>query len=72
MSDQDHASEKVRLEHISLNQSSSKKIDRWLEQVEAKRVRLSRKEFVNWLIEKSSDNLSSADLNSIVERFYDE
>jgi hypothetical protein len=59
-------------ENVVLNESASQKIDRWLEQIAAKRVRLSRKEFLNWFIEKSSDNLSNSDLNAIVERYYDE
>jgi hypothetical protein len=57
---------------IVLSEGSIQKVDRWLEQVDGKRVQLSRKEFLNWFIEKSPENLSNSDLNTIVERYYDE
>lgn len=65
---------KPRLEHVALSEVSSKKINTWLEQVAMKRkgVKISRKDFVNWLIEKSSDNLSGGDLSALIDRFYDE
>ncbi len=59
-------------EIVALTETSSKKIARWLEQVESKKVKLSRKEFLNWFIEKSPDNLSNSDLNAVVEKYYDE
>ena len=59
-------------EIVTLSEASSKKIAHWLEQIESKKVKLSRKEFLNWFIEKSPDNLSNSDLNAIAEKYYDE
>lgn len=59
-------------EIVTLSEASSKKIAHWLEQIESKKVKLSRKEFLNWFIEKSPDNLSNSDLNAISEKYYDE
>lgn len=61
-----------RSKTIALTDVNSEKVDRWLEQVFAKRVQLSRREFLNWFIEKSPENLSNSDLGAIVERYYDE
>lgn len=72
MKDENKSEDRTRFEAVALTELSSQKIDRWLEQVAAKRVRLSRKEFMNWFIEKSLENLSNADLNAIVDRYYDE
>ncbi len=65
---------KKHVEHIALSEISSKKITNWIEQIciKKKGVRIARKDFVNWLIEKSSESLSNADLNSLIDRFYDE
>lgn len=65
---------KKRQEHIALSELATNKITSWIEQAATKKkgVRVSRKDFVNWLIEKSPDNLSGGDLNSLIERFYDE
>lgn len=63
-----------RYEHIALSETASEKISNWIEQIGIKKkgVRISRKDFVNWLVEKSPENLSNGDLNSLIERFYDE
>ena len=63
-----------KLEHVALSVSSVLKINAWLEQVSAKKkgVKISRKDFINWLIEKSPDNLSGGDLSALIDRFYDE
>lgn len=63
-----------RYEHIALSEVASAKITNWIEQVGIKKkgVRITRKDFVNWLIEKSPENLSNGDLNSLIDRFYDE
>jgi len=63
-----------RYEHIALSETASAKITGWLEQVGIKKkgVRITRKDFVNWLVEKSPENLSNGDLNSLIDRFYDE
>lgn len=65
---------KPKQEHIAINEASSQKISYWLEQVASKKkgVKISRKDFINWLIEKSPENLSNGDLSSLVEIFYDE
>lgn len=65
-------SEELKQKTVVLQDSAIEKIDRWLEQVEGKRVRLSRREFLHWFVDKSPENLSSTDLTAIVERFYDE
>ncbi len=72
MSEENKDAIRVARETVVLNEESGKKIDRWLEQIATRRVRLSKKEFLNWYIEKSAENLSNADLNAIVERYYDE
>jgi hypothetical protein len=63
-----------RHEHIALSLLASEKITNWIEQAANKKkgVRITRKDFVNWLIEKSPENLGGADLNSLIDRFYDE
>lgn len=65
---------KKKFETIALNELSSKKITNWLEQINFKKkgIKISRKDFVNWLIEKTPDNLGSSDMNSLIDKFYDE
>lgn len=72
MSDENKSEIATTSKTIVLSEASIQKVDRWLEQVDGKRVQLSRKEFLNWFIEKSAENLSNSDLNTIVERYYDE
>lgn len=63
-----------KLEHVALSAASTQKINAWLEQVNLKKkgVKISRKDFINWLIEKYPENLSGSDLSALIERFYDE
>lgn len=63
-----------KLEHVALSAASIRKINAWLEQASLKKkgVKISRKDFINWLIEKSPDNLSGGDLSALIDRFYDE
>jgi len=63
-----------KVEHVALSAVSVIKINSWLEQasVRKKGIKISRKEFVNWLIEKSPDNLSGGDLSALTDRFFDE
>ncbi len=63
-----------KLEHVALSRASVKKINAWLEQASSKKkgVKISRKDFINWLVEKSPDNLTAADLSALIDRFYDE
>lgn len=72
MNDEKKALMKPQGQHVVLTKASSKKINHWLKQIEAKKVKLSRKEFLNWFIEKSPENLSNSDLNAIVEKYYNE
>jgi hypothetical protein len=67
-------SSRSKLEHVALSATSVQKINAWLEQMAAKKkgVKVSRKDFINWLIEKSPDNLSGGDLSALIDRFYDE
>lgn len=66
--------QKPKIEHVGLFLESSQKINAWLEQVSLKKkgVKISRKQFVNWMIEKMPENLSSSDLSSLIDKFFDE
>lgn len=59
---------KQKVEQISLSESSSRKIDQWLFQMPG--LELTKKEIVNWLVERQLDELSSADISSLVNVFY--
>lgn len=62
-----------KVEHVALTKESSQKLNKWLEQINTKKkIRISRKDLVNWFIENSEDNLSNAEVNAILENFYDE
>lgn len=65
---------KPKQEHVALFESSSQKLKMWLEQIATKKkgVKISRKDFINWLIEKSPENLSHGDVAQLIDRFYDE
>ncbi len=58
-------------DYVNLTELSTKKIEKWFEQIVERKVEISRKDFVNWILEKMPDNLSNSDLNAIVKRFYD-
>lgn len=64
---------KKKFEHVALSEASTQKLDHWLEQVNAKKkIRIPRKELLNWWIARSPDNLSNSELNALIEEFYDE
>lgn len=65
---------KPRRDNVALLEPSVQKISLWLDQIKAKKkgVKISKKEIVNWLIEKMPDSLSNSDLNAIIDKFYDE
>ena len=65
---------KKKFETIALSDESSQKITQLIEQASQKKkgIKISRKNFVNWLIEKFPDNIGTADMISLVENFYDE
>ena len=70
--DQSEKKIKPRFEHVALNEVSVQKINRWFEQINAKKkIKLSRKDLLNWVIEKSPENFSNNELNAIIENFYD-
>lgn len=59
--------------HISLSEISLRKIEGWLDQINSKkRIKIPRKDFVNWIIEGKPDNLPNSEINAIIEHFYDE
>lgn len=71
---QSESKEKIRRDFIALTEHSSQKITAWLDQIRTKKkgVKVTKKDLLNWIIERNSDVLSNSDLNAIVERFYDE
>jgi hypothetical protein len=71
--DQKEKKVKQNLEHMALVESSSRKLDRWLEQINAKKkIRIPRRDLLNWWISRSPENLSNGDINALIEEFYDE
>ena len=74
MSENEKSESRKKIEHVALSKASIQKINTWLEQASAEKkgVKISRKDFINWLIEKSPDNLSGGDLSALIDRFYDE
>ncbi len=63
---------KPKLEHVALALTSTLKINKWFEQINAKKkIKLSRKDLINWLIERLPENLSAGDLNALIDKFYD-
>jgi len=74
MSENENTKSRKKIEHVALSEVSIRKINAWLDQASAKKkgVKITRKDFLNWLIEKSPDNLSGGDLSALIDRFYDE
>lgn len=76
MDNQTESEKKKRpvLDHVALTGESIKKIENWLAQVETKKkgVKISRKDFLNWLVEKIPENLSGGDVSALIAKFYDE
>lgn len=65
---------KIKFETVVLSENSSLKLTNLIEQASQKKkgIKITRKNFVNWLIERLPENLSSSDMTSLVENFYDE
>jgi len=64
---------KPKLEHVALSEESSQKLDHWIEQINAKKkIRVPRRELINWWLKRSPDNLSNSEVNILIEEFYDE
>ena len=58
-------------EHVTLDDTSIQKLDKWLEQINAKKkINISRKQLVNWLVEKLPENISGSDINEKIKKFY--
>ncbi|MFZ3230258.1 MAG: hypothetical protein WA160_08635 [Pseudobdellovibrio sp.] len=72
--DNSEALVKSRRDNVALHEQSVQKINAWIEQVKTKKkgVKISKKDFINWLIEKTPDALSNADMNAVIDKFYDE
>lgn len=74
MSEQENELTPVRQkrEMVALSEAASAKINKWMEQINSKKsVSLSRKAFLSWYLENVPDNLSSSEVNSAIETFYD-
>lgn len=64
--------EREKREFVALNPTTAAKVDRWIEQIKAKKsVKISRRQFLAWYIEVAPDNLSGGEVNAAIERFYD-
>ncbi len=64
---------KIKKELVAITEKSSQKIDGWIDQVNAKKkINLSRKDILNWLIEGRADTLANGEINSLINTFYDE
>ncbi len=65
---------KKKFEVVALTDEASTKINSLIEQASLKKkgIKISRKDFVNWLIQRLPDNLSSGDMNSLIDNFYKE
>lgn len=58
-------------EYVALTPGASERINRWIEQVSAKKkIKASRKAFISWYIENAPENLSNKEVASAIERFY--
>lgn len=66
--------QRKKQDHVALTEASVEKINGWFDFVSTKKrgVRISRKDFVNWLIERLADTPSNGDANALIDRFYDE
>jgi len=65
--------DKQLTKQIALVEFSLQKLDRWAEQVNSKnKIQISRKELLNWWLERSPENLSNSEINAVVDKFYDE
>lgn len=67
-------SKKKRQDHVALTEESIKKVNGWFDYIGSKKrgVKISRKDFINWLIARLPETPSSGDVGALVERFYDE
>lgn len=59
---------KPKMEQVALTEKATRKIDFWFAQMPG--LDLSKKEFVNWLIERQPDEISTADISDLVNVFY--
>ena len=59
---------KPKIEQVALTERAAQKIDAWFLQMPG--LDLSKREIVNWLIEKQPDEISNADISGLVDAFY--
>ncbi len=61
-------------DRLTVDPANLEKVGRILEQLrsEVQGCDVSRKDILNWIIEKCPDHLNAADLKDLSERFYDE
>lgn len=59
---------KPKIEQVTLTEKSARKVEGWFTQMPG--LDLSKKEIVNWLIEKQADEISTADMLDLVNVFY--
>ncbi len=59
---------KPKVEQVALTENSVRKIEGWFAQMPG--LDLSKREFVNWLIERQPDEISSSDISDLVNVFY--
>ena len=59
---------------VVLSEESTRYLDRWLEQLRESSpgIRVKKQDLVNWLITQKGEALSSSDLKSVRDEFYDE
>lgn len=70
----ENKNQRKKQDHVALTEASVQKIHGWFNCVSTKKrgVKISRKDFVNWLIERLPDTPSNGDANALIDRFYDE
>lgn len=70
----ENETKKKRQDHVALTEESVRKVSGWFNYISSKKrgVKISRKDFVNWLIERLPETPSNGDVGALVERFYDE
>jgi hypothetical protein len=61
-------------DRVTLKPLNLEKLDKWFGQIErsTQALRLTKSEFINWLIESHPEELSKAELTTLVKQFHDE
>lgn len=73
MSEENKNDQRSRREHVALTDEGSERIAKWFEQINAKKkIKISRKELINYLLVKRlSETFSAGELNALIDHFYD-